>query len=255
MNPNALSNELFSKSAAPILFLDFDGTISKRDAIDAILERFADQSWKILEEMWKGGAIGSRECLHEQIALVRASQGEINALLDEIELDAGFAELLKTCRRNSIQTFIVSDGFDYCIGRILSRSGIPKEAQNFRIFSSHLEYASGAWRTAFPYFPTACAHGCATCKPQVMKNLNAHNAPTVFVGDGLSDRYAARAAELVFAKKGLAKYCAAENIEFAAYENLQEVAARLEELLSAKKNLSHRTASYLAPNRAQEVFG
>ena len=71
----------------PILFLDFDGTISCRDAIDAILERFADQSWEIIEERWKNGAIGSRQCLREQVALINASPKEINDLLDEIKID------------------------------------------------------------------------------------------------------------------------------------------------------------------------
>ena len=74
----------------PILFLDFDGTISCRDAIDAILERFADERWLNVEERWKNGAIGSRECLREQVALINASPDEINNLLDEIKLDAGF---------------------------------------------------------------------------------------------------------------------------------------------------------------------
>ena len=83
----------------PILFLDFDGTVSERDAIDAILERFADEKWQDIEERWKKGAIGSRECLREQVALVTATADEINDLLDEIRLDAGFETLLKTCQQ------------------------------------------------------------------------------------------------------------------------------------------------------------
>ena len=236
----------------PILFLDFDGTISKRDAIDLILERFADESWKIIEEMWKGNAIGSRECLREQVALIDAAPVEINDLLDEIKLDEGFGELLKTCRRSKIETYIISDGFDYCIKRILSRS---KAAQKLPVFSSHLELKNGKWQTSFPHFGRFCKHGCATCKPRVMKNLNPHNAPTIFVGDGLSDRYAARAADLVFAKKGLAKYCAAENIEFAAYQNLGDVAAKLTEILSANEVSARTMKPFFTTIKPREVFG
>lgn len=223
----------------PLLFLDFDGTISKRDAIDLILERFADENWRDVEELWKSGAIGSRQCLSEQVALINASESEINNLLGEIELDEGFAKLLKTCRRNKIETFIISDGFDYCIKRILSGS---KAAQKLQIFSSHLEFQNGVWKTDFPYFGAFCRHNCATCKPQMMKNLNPNCAPTVFVGDGLSDRYAARAADLVFAKKGLAKYCAAENIRFAEYETLADVAAHLEPAFNPTNEAENRSA-------------
>ena len=236
----------------PILFLDFDGTISRRDAIDLILERFADKSWQIVEERWKKGAIGSRQCLREQVALINASETEINDLLDEIEFDEGFIELLEMCRRREIEIYIISDGFDYCIKRILSRS---KTAQNLPVFSSHLEFENNVWKTGFPHSGRFCKHGCATCKPHVMKNLNPNNAPTIFVGDGLSDRYAARAADTVFAKKGLAKYCTAENIKFAPYQNLGEVAEKITELLNAKETLTHHAPPFFTTIEAQEVFG
>ena len=236
----------------PVLFLDFDGTISRRDAIDLILERYANESWRIVEELWKGGAIGSRECLREQVALIQASKSEINDLLDEIKLDEGFAELLEVCCRHKIETFIVSDGFDYCIRRILSGS---KAAQKLPVFSSHLEFQNGVWQTAFPYCGEFCSHDCATCKPQVMKSLNSQHAPAIFVGDGLSDRYAARAANLVFAKKGLANYCTAEKIEFAAYQNLGEVAEKLVEIMDAKEIPSSFVKPFFTNIEAKEAFG
>ena len=235
----------------PILFLDFDGTISRCDAIDLILERFADQNWRVIEEMWKGGVIGSRQCLREQVALIAAAPAEINALLDEIELDAGFEELIKLCRRSEIKTYIISDGFDYCIRRILSRS---EAGRKLPVYSSHLEFQNEIWRTAFPHSGKHCRHHCATCKPQVMKQLNPRRAPTIFVGDGLSDRYAARAADLVFAKKGLATYCAAENISFAAYENLRDVAVKIAELLSEKDFCAPPSMSFVNPVGRREIF-
>ena len=236
----------------PILFLDFDGTVSERDAIDAILERFADEKWQDIEERWKKGAIGSRECLREQVALVTATADEINDLLDEIRLDAGFETLLKTCQQFEIKPHIISDGFDFCIRRILSNSLIT---ENLPVFSSHLEFQNGEWQTAFPYFPENCQHGCATCKPRVMKNLNPQqHAPTIFVGDGLSDRYAAQTADLVFAKKGLANFCTEKHIKFSAYQNLFEVAERIEKLAGLKASAARSAMSWLEFIKTQEIF-
>lgn len=240
-----------NKQIKPILFLDFDGTISRRDAIDVILEKFADARWLEIEERWKKGAIGSRECLREQIALVSASVDEINELLDAIKLDEGFGELLKTCQKLEITPHIISDGFDFCIRRILSES---VTAVNLPIFSSHLEFQNGKWKTAFPYYARDCQHGCATCKPRVMKSLNPHNAPTIFVGDGLSDRYAARAANLVFAKKGLAHYCAENGIKYSSYENLFEVSERVERLVALQDLAARSAMTWLEFIKAQEVF-
>src|SRR5258708_20984795 len=104
----------------PILFLDFDGTISRRDAVDAILETYADPKWLNFEAEWSTGRIGSRDCLRAQMSLVRASRKQIDALLDEIGIAEYLVPLLEMCAIQRSPAHIISDGFDYCIRRILS---------------------------------------------------------------------------------------------------------------------------------------
>lgn len=220
-----------NRTMTPILFLDFDGTVSSRDAVDLILEKFAGGRWLAVEEEWRTGRIGSRECLARQMALVRATPRELDELLGSIELDAGLVELLEICASLDVTLSIISDGFDYCIRRILQSGGsrVSRLLRGSRVCASHLAHAgAGRWRTEFPYFGEPCAHGCATCKPAVMSLLNSREAPAIFVGDGLSDRYAAGTADLVFAKKSLARYCGEQAIEFTAYESLSEIGAHLE---------------------------
>jgi 2,3-diketo-5-methylthio-1-phosphopentane phosphatase len=217
----------------PILFLDFDGTITGCDAVDAILDAYADPRWLAVEEQWRAGRIGSRACLTAQMALVEATPDELDALLDSIDVDEGFALLLDTCAASGVSIHVISDGFDYCIRRILARRelGLEERLERVRIFSSHLEPDGRRWRTVFPHSGTKCEHGCATCKPSLMSLLNRAGVPAVFVGDGLSDRYAAGVADLVFAKGSLAAYCRAEGIAHVSYEGLGEVAAYLDEAL------------------------
>ena len=217
----------------PIVFLDFDGTITKRDAVDAILERFADPRWLEIEEYWKQGRIGSRECLTAQVRLVRATRDQIDALLDSIEIDEGFVKLLDTCAERGVETHIISDGFDYCIDRILARPSmnLKTSLNGTQILSSHLEVDGDRWMVDFPSFHQSCGHGCATCKPAMMSLLNRNGRPTIFVGDGLSDRYAATSADLVFAKDQLAAYCRQEQIAHRQYLSLANVAEELDELL------------------------
>ena len=214
------------------VFLDFDGTISQRDVVDLILETYADPAWLEIEQEWQAGRIGSRECLRAQMALVRATVEEMNALLDRIELDDGFGGLLEICAHHSLPVHIVSDGFDYCIERILRRAGPDVEPLmgGVRVCASHLEPCGDReWRAAFPFFPEGCAHGCATCKPAAMRLLGAHHrGPTVFVGDGLSDRYAVSAADEVFAKDTLARYCREQGLSCHHYTDLRQVSRSLE---------------------------
>ena len=219
-----------------ILFLDFDGTISTSDAVDVILEAYADPRWLVFEEEWRAGRLGSRDCLRAQMALVRAKRDELNTLLDQIAVDEGLSPLLEVCTTQDVPVHIVSDGFDYCIRRILSRAGDSLQSllQGVRVAASRLESRGHLWRTDFPFFHQTCAHGCATCKPAVMRLLNRTNAPALFVGDGLSDRYAVESATLVFAKNGLARYCREQSIEHVSYNNLEDVALYLDRWLAAR---------------------
>src|SRR6266851_9055297 len=218
-----------------IVFLDFDGTITVRDATDAILDAFADRAWLDIEEAWVAGRIGSRECLAAQIALVTATQDQVDHLLDGIDIDPGLASLLVACAAGRTPVHIISDGFDYCIERILGRRD-----QNFRaqltgshIVSSSLQPDGLRWRAAFQHPPAPCAHGCATCKPAAMERLNPSGALTVFVGDGFSDRHAAQCADVVFAKDKLASFCEKASIPYAPFDTLSAVATDIQRLLGA----------------------
>jgi 2-hydroxy-3-keto-5-methylthiopentenyl-1-phosphate phosphatase len=214
-------------------FLDFDGTITRRDATDAILEAFADPTWRQIEEEWKSGRMGSRECLIAQMALVRATRSEIDALLDDIAIDSGFVPLLETCSVHGVPVHIVSDGFDYCILRILSRPSLRLAAhlEGVQIVSSHLEPVGDRWSAHVTSFARSCIHGCGTCKPATLERLNTTGGPMIFVGDGLSDRYAATRADLVFAKNELAAYCHEQAIPYTPYDNLATIARTLDDLL------------------------
>jgi 2,3-diketo-5-methylthio-1-phosphopentane phosphatase len=225
-----------SRPQPPILFLDFDGTITERDATDALLEAFADSRWLDIESEWQAGRIGSRECLRAQMALMRASADKVNTLLDSIEEDRGFNVLLETCVNLRVPVHIISDGFDHCINRILSRGlfGASRRLDHVRIFSSRLRFNDDRLEVEFPFYSKPCEHGCATCKPAVMRHLNKIGSRAIFVGDGLSDRHAAAHADLVFAKGQLATYCRETSLPYVLYEDLTRVAVFLEALLNAE---------------------
>src|SRR5258708_30959230 len=103
-----------------ILFVDFDGTISRSDAVDFILEAYADPKWLTFEEEWRAGRLGSRDCLRAQMSLVRASRKQIDDLLDDIGIDEFLVPLLEMCALEHVPAHIISDGFDYCIPPLLS---------------------------------------------------------------------------------------------------------------------------------------
>jgi 2-hydroxy-3-keto-5-methylthiopentenyl-1-phosphate phosphatase len=246
-----------NESGKPVVFLDFDGTITRRDATDAILEAYADPQWLRIEEDWKAGRLSSRACLAAQMALVTATQAQIDSLLDTVEIDTGFVALLGACAAHDTPVHIVSDGFDYCIQRILSRPSLclAPYLGDMQIVSSHLEPHGRQWIVDFTPFGDACAHGCATCKPATMARLKTNDGPAIFVGDGLSDRYAAAAADLLFAKDALAAYCDREAIPYTPYDNLATIASGLDRLLPYPTALRRASFGRVADGESQKRMG
>jgi 2-hydroxy-3-keto-5-methylthiopentenyl-1-phosphate phosphatase len=212
---------------AAVVLLDFDGTVTRRDATDAILEAFADPRWLAIEDDWLTGRIGSRDCLQEQMALVSSTPDQVDRLLDGIDLDEGFVRVLEVCATWDLPVHIISDGFDYCIERILGR---PSERLG---------------PMSFPHPSETCPHGCATCKPAAMAALNPTGAPAIFVGDGLSDRHAALCADIVFAKSKLAAFCEGASVPYTPFDGLASVAGGLDTLLrhGLERRPVHRKAA------------
>ncbi|HTL70496.1 MAG TPA: MtnX-like HAD-IB family phosphatase [Candidatus Eisenbacteria bacterium] len=208
-------------------FLDFDGTVSASDVVDLALERYADETWRLAEKEWAAGAIGSRECLSRQVALLAAKAEELGAVADGVGVDPGFNGFLRAAAAYKIPVAVVSDGFDFFIRRILERA-VPDRAllEALPVYCNHLEPAGGRWAAAFP--AAACAHGCANCKPAAMRRVRAADDFVVFVGDGLSDRFAAADSDLVFAKGKLLEYCRQHGLKnHRPYTDFKEIEAWL----------------------------
>lgn len=206
------------------ILLDFDGTVTVKDTVDAILERFAVPAWRAVEEEWKTGKIGSRECLAKQTALIDATPEEINGLVDEIEIDPGFDEFVQTCKRLGAGITIVSDGYRRSIERVLARSG-----HDLPSCSGALEYlGQRRWKLASPASRGSCVSGSNTCKCAIAGEFH---VPRILIGDGRSDFCVAREVNFVLAKGALVRHCAENKIEYRPFGDLASAAKLLAEYL------------------------
>ncbi len=231
-----------SAAHSPIrFFVDFDGTITKSDVIDRILETFADPSWKKIEAEWAAGEIGSRECLSRQMNLVRATPEAFDRLVDSIEVDEHFVDFLKKAAELDVPVTIVSDGIGQVINLVLRRvlAAEPALLRATPVFANTIRWDESGPRLVFA--GDMCAHACGNCKERVIR---AHSGPgdhIAFVGDGLSDRFAARVSSLTFAKGRLADFCETNDIPYQRYSDFSEIEKWLihkrgQECVTPKKN-------------------
>ena len=183
-----------------------------------LLDRFAGPAWRDIEEDEnpdKGGSLAARP---KQTALVRASQAQLDDLLDRLTIDPDFAAFVAETSRLGLPLTVVSDSYDYCIQRVLAKAGI----RDLEVISHKLLFLpDNRMDVEFPYSDKDCAVSQGTCKCAAMGRLR--NRKSVLIGDGISDRCTAGAADFVFARGSLVAYCRDEGIPHRAFTGFADL--------------------------------
>jgi len=213
------------------VFIDFDGTIVPRDATDFLLERFALPAWREVEEEWRTGRIGSRECMTRQVALLRVAPRRLEQAVAELAIAPGFAPFVRQCRRRGIGMTVVSDGFDIVIDQMLQTAGLM-----LPFFANRLVAVGGErWRVTFPSARSDCRALAGNCKCAFTEPYATFLK--VVIGDGRSDHCIAQRADVVFAKAELLALCRGSSTPHFAFADFYEVGEKLAAWLGHERPL------------------
>jgi len=204
------------------VLVDFDGTISVGDVGNLLFHRLTRGRASEVVDSWKQGAMTSRECMMRECALARGTREDVTGFALRQPVDPTFAPFLRRVTDAGWRVRVVSDGLDVYIRAILEREGLgdlPLEANRVR-------FAADRLLPSFPFAGRGCG-SCGNCKGGAVE-ASRGNGPVVFVGNGLSDRCGARAADLTFAKDDLARFCDEEKIRYRSYRSFDDVDLAIE---------------------------
>ena len=207
----------------PVLFFDFDNTLTQGDVLDELIERYSpNESWRDWENAWSKGELPARDCLRLQVENMRVSRKRLLDDVAQVRIDPAFVEIVDWAKRHEIGVQIVSDSFLPLIRHMLQVNGIA----DIPVFANGLEFAApDRLVPSFPHYDPA--YTCsANAKPR-------HLAPfldyrIIYAGDGHSDLDAALVADVVFAKASLANELDARGVAFYPFDSLEPVLAFLE---------------------------
>jgi len=204
------------RHAAIAVFTDFDGTIAHPDTLNHLTEVFAGVEFRreIGGKLYSG-ELTLREGIRLEVASIRGSLDEILEILKrDVVIDETFIPFARWCQERSAPLTVLSGGMQEVIESLL----LPYGLDFVRILANRIQIEDGHWDIHFRD-DTPWGHD----KGAALQMARQAGYATIFAGDGLSDRRAAVEADLVFAKAGLARFCAAEGIPFEELKDFSQV--------------------------------
>lgn len=118
-----------SREKQPIIFCDFDGTITNNDNIVAIMKHFKPDGFENIMQDTLDRQISIREGVGRMFALFPSSKREeiTKFVLQTAGIREGFAAFLDYLRTEGIEFYVTSGGIDFFVEPILAPFDIPED--------------------------------------------------------------------------------------------------------------------------------
>ncbi|MGM7636640.1 2-hydroxy-3-keto-5-methylthiopentenyl-1-phosphate phosphatase [Bacillus sp. Hm123] len=218
----------------PIIFCDFDGTVTKKDNIASIMARFAPPECERLKNEILAQKISIQEGVGQMFVLLPSSlqQDIIDFVLETAEIREGFADFVRYAKQQGIPLYIVSGGIDFFVKPMLesfdSIAGVYCNEADFRGEVIQIQW------------PHRCDdqcpnQNCGCCKPTIIRQLANADVHTIVIGDSVTDLQAAKVADTVIARDYLSEKCTALSIPFQSFETFYDCIEVLENLQGVGK--------------------
>jgi 2-hydroxy-3-keto-5-methylthiopentenyl-1-phosphate phosphatase len=208
----------------PTIFVDFDGTITENDLLDRIAQTFGDpEVYREVDAGLDDRRLTLHEVLRREFEPVRAPLGEVVAwVLEQARVRPGLHELVRLARQRGWRLVVLSSGFRELIEPVLEREGLA----GLELLSNAVDPDPSGWRVRFRDSEPCPICGEPCKRAAVIAESN--GGRTVYVGDGISDRCGAEACDLVFARRGLARYLSERGVAFRPFDDFFDVADGIE---------------------------
>lgn len=206
-----------------IIFSDFDGTVATCDVGNRLFHHFSHGKSEEPVNRWKADEIDSRQCLLEESELIDdLTEETLHRFLNGFEIDPGFPGFVDMCRNRRLPFYILSDGLDIYINRLLQNNdllGLP-------VLANQAWLENGRLKINWPYLAHSCG-SCGNCKGYHIRRLTQSGQKAVYIGDGKSDLCAVPEADITIAKGFLADYCRREGIDFLPFDDFSAITEML----------------------------
>jgi len=223
-----------------ILFTDFDGTVTLQDSNDFLTDNFGMgyERRRALNRKVIDGTATFRETFREMLESVNKPFPEcVDALLENIALDPGFAAFYDWALDNNVPVVVLSSGMEPLIRALLGKL-VGERANSIEIVSNQVQLEDGGKKWDIVYHDDSdFGHDKSLA---IRPYAALPNRPVLlYAGDGVSDLSAAKETDLLFAKQGqdLVDWCRRENIPFTEFGSYADIHRGIQDLVEGKATL------------------
>ncbi|WP_100372919.1 2-hydroxy-3-keto-5-methylthiopentenyl-1-phosphate phosphatase [Bacillus sp. FJAT-45037] len=206
----------------PIIFCDFDGTITTKDNIIAIMRQFAPPGWEEIKDAILAEQISIREGVAQLFHLIPTDKKQeiISFALNQAEIRPGFEALLAYIKEKNITFKIVSGGIDFFVHPILE----PYKLRD-HLYCNESDFSGRTITITWPNrCDESCSNDCGCCKPSILRQYPNDEYYKIVIGDSITDLQAAKEADEVFACDDfLIEKCRELNLHFSSFSTFYEV--------------------------------
>lgn len=205
----------------PVIFCDFDGTVTNKDNIVSIMRHFNPPGW----EKWKDGVLSQSISIQEGVGkmfrlLPTSLKEEITQfVLETSEIREGFSDFVQYTKKQEIPLYIVSGGIDFFVKPML---------QPFNditgIYCNEADFSGENIQINWPHFcDDKCSNqNCGCCKPTIIRNISNANTHSIVIGDSVTDVEAAKMADTVISRDYLSERCEALSIPYQPFHTFYD---------------------------------
>lgn len=223
-----------TKTKQPVIFCDFDGTITLSDNIVAIMKHFNPPGWESIVQDIVGGKNSIRQGVGEMFALFPSDMKEQIAryVMETAGIRPGFAELLAFCRSEGIPFYVTSGGIDFFLLPLLK----PFDIDPGHIYCNSADFSGSNIEIVWPHpCDEHCSTDCGMCKTRVIRSYNAGQYHRILIGDSITDFEGAKLADTIFARSHLADRCRELGVPFHEYETFHDVIGVLNHMFNERQ--------------------
>ncbi|MBE4909514.1 2-hydroxy-3-keto-5-methylthiopentenyl-1-phosphate phosphatase [Bacillus luteolus] len=217
----------------PVIFCDFDGTITNSDNIIAVMKKYAPPEWEAIKDDILGQNVSIQEGVGRLFSLLPSSSKDtiIHYLTESAVIRDGFKEFVAFTKKNDVTLYIVSGGIDFFVYPLLNGLVEPEQ-----IYCNGSDFSGETIKILWPHScDDGCQNGCGCCKPSLIRRLASPGDYNIVIGDSITDLQAAKLADHVIARDFLLEKCQQLDLPHTSFTTFYDVIDVVSKQLEVKQ--------------------